>query len=88
MQFSVSPTPGEYLAASNIGGMIENISQLLKAVGRSMKAPTEVLVERIETDAAGKITVHLIVARIDHPHGPKQRGERLKAQRDAEVRRD
>jgi len=58
----LEPHPGERLDAKTVGGSIENISELLSAVGDEMGVKTMVIVDGIESHE-GNIAVHLIVAR-------------------------
>lgn len=79
-QLSISPAPGQLMNAKGVGGSIAAVGNLIKAIGREMKVPTEVLVEKIETDDSGKITVSVLIARFDHPLAVAARNGRKKRQ--------
>jgi len=91
IKFSISPNPGELMTAKTIGGSLTNLESLLKEIGRGLKAPTEIMVEKIDTDEAGTIVFHLLIARYhDHRHSAVNREARRserEAQREAELGR-
>lgn len=82
LQFKLSPAPNEMLSAKNVGGAIEQMATLLKSCARDQKVTVEVLVDRIETNEDGEITVGMLIARApEHNHGRRKRQARFAAAR-------
>lgn len=81
IKYTIWPSAGELMSTRAIGGQITAIGDLLKACGKEAGAPTETLIEKVETGAGGEITIHVLVARFDHEHAPAKRNARLKAAR-------
>jgi hypothetical protein len=73
MVFTLEPTSGELLTMKNVGSAIEQMAKIMEACGRDIDVPTITMVERIDTNESGKISIHMLIARFDRANQIKKR---------------
>lgn len=62
--FALTPKEGSLMQAHTIGGTMVQMEKLFAAFAKEIGVKTTLLVEKIETDPAGKIEVHFLVGRV------------------------
>lgn len=62
--FALTPKEGSLMQAHTVGGTMVQMEKFFAALGRDMGVKTTLMVEKIETDPAGKIEVHFLVGRV------------------------
>lgn len=58
MRLRLEAEPGSYLSAALVGGQIADVAKLVSLVGKDVGARIVPLIEKIETDRNGAVTVH------------------------------
>ena len=63
MSYTVHPKDGELITAETLGGTINQVSKMLKAIGRELGVKTVVMIEGISTTPEGGLKTDLLICR-------------------------
>lgn len=70
--FEVTPAPGEYFDVATIGGLLVDLSKLLRATSKELGTKAITLLERVDCKEGGAMAFHCIIAR--GPNVSRKRG--------------